>query len=78
MVISNKANATDKNGNVKKGFKMITTSTGRIMYLTDGPKKEKVKKEKVKKVKASDAPSKGVTKEKGIRLDVKDSDEEDI
>lgn len=75
MPFAAKSTACAKNGNVKKGFKMITDKNGRERYMTDGPskvlKKEVIKKDvkqvgkKVKpgEVVKKDSKNKGVAKE---------------
>lgn len=53
MPFAAKSAACAKNGNVKKGFKMITDKNGKERYMTDGPSKvvkSDVKKKDVKPV----------------------------
>ena len=59
MVIASKKNATNKKGELKKGFEMKTASTGRIMYFSimkPKAKEPKAKEPKAKKMKAEKAP----------------------
>ena len=52
MVLVSKSIATNKKGGVKKGYKVVETKNGRMMYFTDDKKKVDVKdKPKEKKEK---------------------------
>ena len=64
MPFAAKSVATQKNGTVKKGFRLITDKNGRERYMTDDTKKKDVKPV-VKKVKKEVAETKEV-KNKGV------------
>lgn len=49
MVLVSKAIATNKQGNVKKGYRVIETKNGRQMYFSDSAKKKDDNKEKKEK-----------------------------
>jgi hypothetical protein len=61
MVFVSKTTALNKKGKVKKGYRQIETTNGRLMYLTDN--KKKTKKMGAKKV------AKKPKKEKKVKPD---------
>ena len=68
MGFISKADACQKNGKVKKGFKVITDKNGRERYMTDTkPKDDKkgVKKVRKKNTETEEDKSKGVSNETG-------------
>lgn len=85
MPFASKANAVNKQGNIRKGFKEITDKNGKTRYLTENNPvkktinkdvKKDVKKEKIVKEKTEKAKTKGVAKEKKMKDVIIDSDDD--